>query len=54
MLCTCIGHSEDEIKEMITENSYSSFDEFQDETFIGTGCGHCLDDVLKIFGLYDK
>jgi len=51
MLCNCMSHSEEELIEMILNNSYSSFEEFQNETFIGSLCGHCLEDVRKIFDL---
>lgn len=49
MLCLCMGHTRDEIKGMIIEGDFSSLAEFQEETFIGTGCGHCLSEVENLF-----
>lgn len=49
MLCNCISHTEEEIREMISERNYSSFDEFQEESFVGTLCGRCLEEVRTIY-----
>lgn len=53
MPCSCMGHTMEEIRDMISENNYSNFEEFQNGTFIGSACGHCLDDVRRLFEMKD-
>ncbi|MGD2034610.1 MAG: (2Fe-2S)-binding protein [Bacteroidales bacterium] len=49
MLCNCISHSEEEIEAMIIEGNYSDFNQFLEDTFIGSACGHCIGEVEKLF-----
>ena len=49
MLCLCMGHTREDVKEIILEGDFSNLAELQEETFIGTGCGHCLPEVDKLF-----
>ncbi len=54
MLCLCMGYSHEEIEKMIREGDFSSVSDFQNETFVGTGCGRCLPVVDEIFEKKDK
>ena len=50
MLCNCIGQTHEDIEKMMEEGNYESVEEFQRDTFVGTGCGRCLpvvDDIFK-------
>lgn len=49
MLCFCMGFTHDEIEEMIINGDYLTLADFQDDTFIGTGCGRCLPVVDELF-----
>ena len=49
MNCNCLNHTKDEIQNLISENRYSSFEEFQNVTFIGTLCGNCLAEVDQLY-----
>lgn len=49
MLCICMGYTREEIENMIIDGNYLTISDFQDETFIGAGCGKCLQEVEKLF-----
>lgn len=49
MLCFCMGFSHEEVEQMINDGGFASIEEFQKETFVGTGCGRCLPVIDDIF-----
>ena len=49
MLCFCMGYTHDEVEKLILEGGYLTVADFQDDTFVGTGCGRCLPMVDDIF-----
>jgi len=48
MLCICTGHTREEIRKMTEEGQYVSLADFQNDTFVGTGCGQCLAELEKL------
>jgi NAD(P)H-nitrite reductase large subunit len=44
-----MGFTHEEIERMIIDGDYMTVTDFQDDTFIGTGCGRCLPIVYDLF-----
>lgn len=44
-----MGLTHEEIEKMINEGEYKLATDFQEDTFVGTGCGRCLVVVDDIF-----
>jgi len=49
MLCHCMGFTHEEIERMIIDSDYLTVTDFQNDTFIGIGCGRCLPVVDDLF-----
>ena len=54
MLCFCLGFTYDEVEKIILEGDYPTIAAFQNDTFIGEGCGRCLPVVYDLFKRKDQ
>lgn len=57
IICECKGVTDQQIEELVKEGEVETFEQLQEKTGLGTGCGKCrgkagelLDELLHIYG----